>query len=47
MPRASKKFVKIAPAHSVSEINTFLKFMQKFKMAAKTGGKTKFEKGSQ
>ena len=47
MPCASKNFVEIAPAHSVSEINTFLHFMQKIKMAAKSGGKPKFVKGSQ
>ena len=39
-----KHFVEIALSHSVSEINTFLHFTQKFKMAAKSGGKTFFEK---
>ena len=32
--------VKIALSHTVSEINEFLSFTQKFKMAAKNGGKT-------
>ena len=47
MPCASKNFVEIATAHSVPEISMFLRFMQKFKMAAESGGKTKFEKDSQ
>ena len=34
-----KNFVEIALSRSVSEINTFLYFMQKFKMAAKSGEK--------
>ena len=34
-----KNFVEIALAHSISEINAFLRLMQKFKMAAKSGGK--------
>ena len=38
-----KKIFEIALSFSVSEINTFLRFMQKFKMAAKSGGKTNFE----
>ena len=33
-----KNFVEIALFHSVSEINAFLRFMQKFKMATKSGG---------
>ena len=39
-----KNFVEIALSHSVSEINRFLSLMQKFKMAAKSGGKTIFAK---
>ena len=31
--------VKIAVSHTVSEINAFLSLTQKFKMAAKNGGK--------
>ena len=42
-----KNFVKIALSLSISEINTFFHFMQKFKMAAKSGGKTIFGKGRQ
>ena len=42
-----KKFVKIALPHSISEINTFLHFTQKFKMVTKSGGKTIFEKNRQ
>ena len=42
-----KIFVEIALSHSVSEINTFFYFMQKFKMAAKSGGKTIFAKSRQ
>ena len=42
-----KNFVEIALSHSVSEINTFLRFMQKFKMAAKSGGKMIFGKSRQ
>ena len=34
-----KYFVKITLSRSVSKINAFLHFMQKFKMAAKSGGK--------
>ena len=39
-----KNVVKIALSHSVSEINSFLCLTQKFKMAAKSGGKTLFVK---
>ena len=39
-----KKFTEIALSHTVSKINAFLHFTQKFKMAAKNGGKTIFEK---
>ena len=39
-----KNFVKIALAHTVSKINAFLRFTQKFKTAAKSGGKTIFAK---
>ena len=35
-----KNFDEIALSRSVSEINTFLRLRQKFKMAAKSGGKT-------
>ena len=35
-------FVKIALSRTVSEINKFLHFMQKFKMAAKSGGENDF-----
>ena len=42
-----KNFVKIALSCSISEINTFLCFTQKFKMAAKSGGKTIFAKTHQ
>ena len=42
----AKNFVEIALSRSVSEINTFLHFTQKFKMAAKSGGKTLFCKTS-
>ena len=34
-----KNFVEIALSHFVSEVNVFLCFMQKFKMAAKSGRK--------
>ena len=34
-----KNFVEIALAHSVSKINVFLSFTQKFNMATKSGGK--------
>ena len=39
-----KNFVEIALSRSVSEINMFLHFTQKFKLAAKSGGKMIFEK---
>ena len=37
-----KNFVEIALSRSISEINGFLRFTQKFKMAAKSDGKTIF-----
>ena len=37
-----KNFVEIALSRTVSEMHMFLRFMQKFKMAAKSGGKTIF-----
>ena len=37
-----KIFVEIALSRSVSEINAFLRFMQKFKMAAKFWRKNNF-----
>ena len=37
-----KNFVKIALSRSISEINKFLRFMQKFKMAAKSSRKIIF-----
>ena len=37
-----KHFVKIAVAHSCSQINMFLHFTQKFKMVAKSGGENHF-----
>ena len=37
-----KKFVKITVSRSVSEVNMFLRFTQKFKMAAKRGRKAVF-----
>ena len=42
-----KNFVEIAPSCSVSEINTFLYFTQKFKMAAKSSRKMIFEESCQ
>ena len=39
-----KHFVEITLSHTISEINAFLHFAQKFKMAAKNGGKTIFGK---
>ena len=39
-----KNFVEITLPHTVSEINTFLYFTQKFNMAAKSGGKKLFSK---
>ena len=44
---AGHKFVEITLSCTVSEINVLLRFMQKFKMAAKTGGKTIFGKSRQ
>ena len=41
-----KNFIAIALSRSVSEINTFLCLTQKFKMAAKCGGKMLFCKKS-
>ena len=40
-------FVEIALSHTVSKINVFLRFTQKFKMATKNCGKTKFEENYQ
>ena len=40
------KIVEIALSRTVSEINAFWCFTQKFKMAAKNGGKTFWEKFS-
>ena len=37
-----KNFIKIDICHTVSEINMFLCFTQKFKIAAKNGGKNDF-----
>ena len=42
-----KNFDKIALSCTISEINAFLHFTQKFKMAAKYGGKTIFGKSRQ
>ena len=39
-----KNFVEIALSRSISEISRFLRLTHKFKMAAKSGGKTIFEK---
>ena len=39
-----KNFVEITLSLTISEINAFLHFKQKFKMAAKNGGKTIFGK---
>ena len=39
-----KNFVETALSRTVSEINAFLHFTQKFKMTAKNGGKTFFGK---
>ena len=38
---------EIALSRTVSEINALLRFTQKFKMAAKSGGKAIFDKGHQ
>ena len=37
----------MALSHSISKINAFLRLKQKFKMAAKSGGKTIFEESCQ
>ena len=42
-----KDFVEIALSRTVIEINAFLRFTQKFKMAAKNGKKTIFRKTCQ
>ena len=42
-----KNFVEIALSHSIIEINMFWHLRQKFKMAAKSGGKMIFEKSRQ
>ena len=42
-----KHFVEIAVSCTVSEINAFLHFTKKFKMVAKNGWKTIFEKSHQ
>ena len=42
-----KNFVEIAMSHSISEINGFLRFTQKFKMAAERVRKTIFTKSRQ
>ena len=39
-----QNFVEIALSHTISEKNALLRFMQKFKMAAKSGGKARFVK---
>ena len=39
-----KNFVEIASSCSISEMNMFLCFIQKFKMATKSGGKAIFGK---
>ena len=41
-----QNFVEPALSHTVSEMNALLRFMQKFKMAAKSGGKASFAKKS-
>ena len=41
-----QNFVEIALSHTVSEMNALLRFTQKFKMAAKSGGKASFVKKS-
>ena len=43
----AKNFVEIALTGSVSEIKAFLRFKQKFKMAAKSGGKVSLAKTRQ
>ena len=47
IPCGSKNFVKIALSGTISKINAFLCFTQKFKMATKSGGKIIFEKSRQ
>ena len=42
-----KNFIENALSRTVPEINAFLHFTQKFKMTAKIGGKTIFEKSRQ
>ena len=42
-----ENFVEIALFRSISEINSFLRFMQKFKMATKSGRITFFEESCQ
>ena len=37
-----QNFVEIALSYTISEINALLRFTQKFKMAAKSGGKAIF-----
>ena len=39
-----KKFAEMSVSHTVSKINAFLHFMQKFNMAVKNGRKTIFGK---
>ena len=39
-----KNFMEISLSRAISEINGFLRFTQKFKMAGKSGGKTIFAK---
>ena len=42
-----QNFVEIALSRTVSEINVLLRFTQKFKRAAKSGGKAIFAKSCQ
>ena len=42
-----QNFVEIALSHTVSEINALLRFTQKFKIPAKSGGKAIFAKSRQ
>ena len=44
IPLSVKHLVKIALSRTISEIKVFLQFMQKFKIAAKNGGKTVWQK---
>ena len=39
-----QNFVEIALSHTISEMNALLRFTDKFKMAAKSGGKAIFAK---